>query len=90
MVAWSAKMFSEDIINELRDRVRDTFTALDQQTRLEVERSMRQQLGIRDRMDADPWRVFAARLYRTVQMIEEQWSYQRRHDDLRRRTTAVG
>jgi hypothetical protein len=83
-------MFSEDVIDELRDRVRDVFTALDQQTRLAVESSMRQQLGIRDRMDIDPYRLFAARLYRTVHMVEEQWSYQRRQDDLRRRTTAVG
>jgi hypothetical protein len=67
-------LFSEDIVNELRDRVQDVFAPLDQDTRLAVERVMRVRLGIGDRMDIDPWQVFAARMYRTTQMIEREWT----------------
>lgn len=87
-VSWSAKMFSEDVINELRDRLEDVFTAVDQDTRLAVERSLRTQLGINDSMDVDPWHVLAARLYKTTLMIEEQWSLRRQHVDRARRTRA--
>jgi hypothetical protein len=82
-------LFSDSVCEELRDRVRDVFSAVDQQTKLAVEHSMRQQLGIGDdARDVDCWAVFARRIYKTVRRLEEQWaiSKMRRGNNDTRRT----
>jgi hypothetical protein len=76
-------MFSDDVINELRDRVADVFAPLDEQTRLTVEHVMRKQLGIPDVMSIDVWELFVRRLYVTASRIEAQVVEHRKRENRR-------